>query len=491
MKPLLQPTPSPDRPSRQLRRLGQAVLLLAGLLIPTSLLPAATFPARGAVTESSSRQFTVHGQRPNPGQLRTQDSIPENPTVTLDVDILATTCERVKKAFLEELQMPDAWQGRITLAIDASAPPDSGLLVTGSRFGDSWHYQVLVPEKVSSQTLVRGLIEVLLLEFCNRNAHQKGADLPYWLVTGMSQDILAANPARLVIQPQTRTITSFSRPDPLAEVRRTLETHRPLTFNEIALPAGDLLSGARKGVYAACAQLFYREWIRLTPNRAPVINFLWTLPDTLNWQTAFLAVYKPQFPRMLDVEKWWAVTLLNTTHRDPNRFWSWDDSLRRLDDLLTVQAQLSTQSRELPHKNRLTLQQVINTWTPAIQLVVMRQKLTQLVALRPQTTPELAPLVERYIQTIEQFIQRKQNPGLSATPRNPAVPSYVLITLDTTRQLDELDRQRQTAHAVGPNPTPGADTNTTNPPPTLIPQTQRTPMPTQKPKPTLPRPQTR
>ena len=51
-------------------------------------------------------------------------------------------------------------------------------------------------------------------------------------------------------------------------------------------------------------------------------------------QSAFLNAYRLQFPRLLDVEKWWAVILVHFTGLDPTQAWSLPVTLQKLEEAL-------------------------------------------------------------------------------------------------------------------------------------------------------------
>ena len=70
---------------------------------------------------------------------------------------------------------------------------------------------------------------VLLLEFANRNARARSAEIPAWLTDGLSQQLLAADwqeiilssPAKMVNGlPDSRTVTTARGMDSLAGARR-------------------------------------------------------------------------------------------------------------------------------------------------------------------------------------------------------------------------------------------------------------------------------
>jgi hypothetical protein len=144
-----------------------------------------------------------------------------------------------------------------------------------------------------------------------------------------------------------------------------LRNHPALTFEQLSWPTGAQLSGADGGVYRASAQLFVNELLGLKNGRAHLRAMLETLPDCYNWQTAFQSAFRENFPRPLDVEKWWALQVVGFAARDPGPMWTPAASRDRLDEILSVPVEMRTASNALPAHAQISLQAVIRNWDRA------------------------------------------------------------------------------------------------------------------------------
>ena len=52
--------------------------------------------------------------------------------------------------------------------------------------------------------MIRAIVQTLLLEVANRQARERSAEIPLWLAEGLTQHLLAAAEADLVLEPQAR-----------------------------------------------------------------------------------------------------------------------------------------------------------------------------------------------------------------------------------------------------------------------------------------------
>lgn len=416
--------------------------MLCFAILAAALPLQAALPKVQPPTQSSSGQFVVYGPRPTPGHPTQNDQLADDMVLQLETDLLAITCERIKRAFLTELQQPDRWRGRVTMRIETTWSGDRPIQMDSGWFSDGWRYQVSLPPQVSYKVLVRNVTELLLQEFANRTAGQRAAEIPFWLAEGMSRHLLAAYKQELFLRPQTRSSINTVRTDPLERVRAHFSTNQPLTINDLSLPGQAELSASGGLTYSYSAQLLYFEWSRYYPTREPVAHYLSRSGSYLNWQSAFLESYQSAFPRMLDFEKWWAITVVNFTGRDPNRAWKFPETLRRLEEILRTPARISIQARAGPQPGFATLQQLITQWDPVQHHVLIRQKLTQLQLLRTQSAPELLPVVEEYRKTLESYVTRRQRAGFASGVKGQVLPSVALLIQETVRRLDDLDARK-------------------------------------------------
>ena len=319
---------------------------------------------------SQSGQFIVNG-RPTSGQL------PINPNVTgvtylrLDAPVLATACERIKRALLTALDARDQWRGKIFLNVHPVTLDNEEIVIEATHYLDGWAYRVELPEQVDGARFLNAIVEVLVREIVNRRGGSQAAELPPWLVEGLAAHLTAtagavpADPrsnalleglvprpigtSRMGVNTELKSSLSRSgrRRDPFQSVRAVLQTHAPLTLDELDWPT-ESQRIENPEVYQACAQLLISELLRLKRGPQCFRVMLEALPDYLNWQTAFLLGFREYFPRRIDADKWWALNLAHFTGRDETHAWPREESWRQLDDLLSVAVQVRTQTNDLP-----------------------------------------------------------------------------------------------------------------------------------------------
>jgi len=379
----------------------------------------------------------------------------------MEPDLLAVSCERVKTGVLRLLARPDQWRSKVLLRLHPASAARAGLEVASTRYTDHWQYDIEVPEQVDPTQLVRVLVHVILTEIANRTSGSHPPEVPIWLIEGMTAELLGANGPDLVSRPnaligkagaawgQLSPSTRMQWPaDNAKALRAQLSLTSPPTFNDLSLPSGTWFSAERVGVYRAGAQLLLEELTRLPEGPSMLNSMLAQLTTTLNWQTAFLRAYATHFQRLLDVEKWWAVTLAQFTGRDESQAWPLEVSLQRLDAVLRVQAEVRTMPHELPQRSNLSLQQVILQWDGQQQARVLVTRLGQLRALQLWAKAEVLPLVRAYYLTLHAYLDQRARFPYPAGLRGQAAVDYRVLLRDTTHRLDELDARRSDVAAA-------------------------------------------
>ncbi|MGA1238607.1 MAG: hypothetical protein ACO34E_17290 [Limisphaerales bacterium] len=180
-----------------------AALQLALLLLPaTFLTPAlAQNASPNGLLRSHSGQFVVTRYESTPGRQPPSSQASTNSAlIPLEPATLAITAERVRQALLKELLQPDFWQARVYVVIDNRLPQNSPALIGATRFTQGWRYQIELPNSIEPLKLVRGLTQVLLLEFANRSQPSRSAEIPLWLSEGLTQQILHQSLFDLVVR---------------------------------------------------------------------------------------------------------------------------------------------------------------------------------------------------------------------------------------------------------------------------------------------------
>jgi hypothetical protein len=464
-----------------LARRGGALLLTAALLAPV-LAPRARAQSSvldNSTTRSRSGQFAIRVSfqaTPDPFLLTNQS------LVHLDPAVVAVACERVKERLWGELGLHGQWVSRVSILLYPALSPDEVVTLSSDRVTGGWQYRMYLPEMVERGRYARAIVQVLLLEWANRNVGSHGAEIPTWLVEGLSQQLLASNEAQIILpapeshgggRPMSPSYLNARRVDPLTHAHEVLTTHTPLTFQDLSWPDDASLAGEPGEVYRGCAQLFVHRLLDLADGRACLRAMLAALPERYNWQFAFLTAFHSHFERAVDVEKWWAIQLAEFTGRSLDQTWAKETSLQKLDQALRASIQVRTVTNELPLHAEAVLQNVVRDWDPATQGPILQGKIGELGLLYFNASPEIAPLVEGYRQTLADYLRKRDKPGLRLPFRKQAVQRHNIE--GTVTRLYALDARRQLLLRASLNPSPQAALSTNSggaftplPPPSFL-----------------------
>ena len=431
---------------------GFTVLFYA-LLFPLSA-HAQFSPAETGSANSTSGQFVViAGQSVSP--LASLPVIATNTSlVRLDPSLLAVSAERIKKSLRHQLGIGQSapWSGKIFLALHPAQSPDEDVTIQSSRFGNGWNYRVDLPDIVSRTRLARALTGALLMEFANRDAQTRSAEIPAWLTDGLSQqtsfsDGLTENilslPDKIVNGlPVTKTDAVQRGIDSLAGVRQVLKSSTALTFEQLSWPDDAQISGADGGIYRASAQLFVCRLLGLQDGPMRLREMLQNLPQFYNWQIAFQKAFRDEFSKPLDVEKWWALQVVDFAAQSPGPRWTRADSRDRLDEILSVPVEMRDASNNLPVHAEVSLQAVIRNFDSAQQMSVLQTKLRDLAIAHFRMAGPLAVLTDSYRHIIQDYLDGRTLLVPSSAKHAP-VSSGKNGADETVEKLDALDLQRR------------------------------------------------
>lgn len=425
--------------------------LLAAALLNPGAASAQQLPRPLLSVQSSSGQFVAirkDGPRSDPKILALSTN---HSFLRLEPGTLAVSAERIKQALWKELQIPGPWKGRVHLSIRSTLSTNEPVLFGSEKLNEGWRYGLEFPEVVDRERFVRAITQSVLLEYANRGAPPRSAELPTWLLEGFSRHLLASRETELIVSaPQLGDELNPVAAIPVMQLRqdpmRTLRTNlalagQGLTFQQLSWPAEEQLTGIAGEVYRSTAQLLVNELARLPDGRARLRRLLQELPRFYNWQLAFLRAFEGVFQRPLDVEKWWELELAHFTGRDAAQTWEPVESWYKLDEVLGAPAEVRMARNDLPQNTRVTLQFIIRDWQAADQLAVLGTKLVQLQSLRIRISPDLAPLVDAYRQALEEYMARRDN--LHGGLFTSSAARLRRLSEDTVKVLDSLDQRRE------------------------------------------------
>lgn len=430
---------------------------------------AETLPLKPVVS-SASGQFVILDRRGAP-----PPALPGTATdkgyFDLEPPLLAVACERIKNALNAELGVTTPWRGKIHITISPVRNTSDDYATVAQRFRDGWKYQMNLPQRVEQSMFVRTLVQALLLELANRQAGERSAEVPFWLVEGLTQQLLISRRAEFILAPPGLSIRNISIAptqvegsdrDWLEKARRVLRDRPPLTLEELTWPKPEEFAGPEGDAFRCSAQLFVTELLRLKQGRDGLRAMVAGLAGCYNWQTAFLNAFNSQFPNQLALEKWWALQATYFLGRNPQQLWTSEESYRKLDETLHTSVAIRRSLGEMPARADVSLQVIIREWDTLRQLTTFRNKLRELELTRLRVSPEYTALTDDYLRVVNQYVQLRQ--GSSAVYANlGAMPAgQQQAAGDIIRELDRLDVLRQESRprsadswSIVPPPTPG------------------------------------
>jgi hypothetical protein len=404
-------------------------LLLGGVAAACFLFLPDSRGAEPMILTSASKQFVVRGV---PQRSVFAASAKED-FVYLDPALLVVTCERVKQTLERELGWGNRWRGTVFIDVHPlrfdNEQPDLRMF----RTSEGWRYRIDVPDEIERTRLLETIIEALLIEFANRAGTNGTIDLPPWLVEGLTAHLMEGALSGVALQPTAMNVQHGARNDPAAAIRKRIQQTGTLTVDQLNWAEFDEGDRASADTFHHSAHLFVRELLRLRGGRDALCAMVAMLPEHLNWQTAFLRGFEPHFHRMLDVEKWWSLSLARLKIHETSLTWSTIEAQRKLEEVLYTPMQVLTE-REMPHVTPVELKSVILDWDFKQQVPLLQAKLGQLQAVRLRLPPDFAALSDSYRVVIEKYLRARESAWLSATGRR--------AMKEALAQLKTLDAQR-------------------------------------------------
>lgn len=384
---------------------------------------------------SQSGQFIVRGL-PVSVPLGSSSTQVEGESVRLDPAVLAVGCERIKHALLEELALPDNWRGSIHLNLHPYRHDNEVVQVTSVRFQNGWSYFLELPEVLERTRLVRAVVQALLSEIANRRSVERAAELPWWLIEGMPAYLRANDPGILNLQLATRISKRHGPDESLKSVRKLLRSRAALTLDELSWPSERLIDGTDLHLFQVCSHLFVHELLRLREGGKCLGRMVVSAADNLNWQTTFLRAFHASFPRLIDADKWWALTVAHVAARDPMSVWPLAETLAQLRNILVTPVQTRTIATALPTSAEIELRTVVTEWDVSRCEPVLRQKLMQLQALRLRAAPQALPIIDGYLLALQQYLYGAAK--MAGSKAEIIAPNRKAELLRRVAQLDAL-----------------------------------------------------
>jgi hypothetical protein len=405
-------------------------------------------------TRSVSGQFIISGVTGFSPLAHAPQIISDTNLVRLEPATLSVTAERIKRWLWRDLGITDlSGPEKIFLVLHPADSLADEVTVTALPFGNRWNYRIELPDVLPQSRFTRALTGALLLEYANQHADpsQHSPEIPDWLVDGLAQQLRAHASQNLILSspdtsvdglPQVRTVATQRGIDPLADARGILKNASALSFEQMSWPAESQTDGDDGGVYLASTEVFVNALLNLKDGPAGVRALLEKLPACENWQTAFESAFQADFPRPLDLEKWWAVQVVDFVARDAGPAWTPAISREKLDAILSVPVAVRYDSNALPSHAEISMQAVIRNFDPDQQSSILELKLRDLEATELRLAVPIADLADGYRQALAAYLGESSDLPSLRPPRQESVAARRTSAAATLKKLDELDNLR-------------------------------------------------
>jgi hypothetical protein len=375
---------------------------------------------------------------------------------------LAISCERVKQAYLNQLESSERPGSHIRISIKPWLPPQSDVLITALRFTDGWRYQIDVPEFVERRKIIRGLVSVLIQEMGNRLNDGDSVSVPMWLREGLTEIMLEREGPNLILEASAiknslgNNFYAVDAPtqekvwkDPLRVVREKLKVAPPLSFSDLSVPVDDQIATLGFEHYQHSAHLFVSELLQLPDGRQKLRTYVQDLFRFSHPQFALFDAYRAHFATALEIEKWWSVAQVNfLSHQDRAR-WPEKNALAKLNEILQPQIQIRRDANSVPVSQSITLKQLVTEIDFEQQRPVLSQMVVQLQRLEWNLPPDMLKLVYDYHVLILNYSNKREQLSASKGNSRAAGSTAKPLIKETLKQLELLEILRSDFARIG------------------------------------------
>ena len=371
-------------------------------------------------------------------------------TILIGPDHVAIAADRLRVAIFKRLGMPLFLGGKVKIRLNPTLSPMATVPVVTVRHLSGYSYELTLPCEIEASKLVRVLVQVTLLDLANRKPQLRDTEMPFWLTVGITQILLTQPDLVLVLKkPESNgrqmaaeeVVRTVRRHDSLFGVRVRLSNRRAFDFSEIAMPSPAHIRGENWKDFQACSHLLVERLLALPMGGKRLQGMIRLLPDSLNWQTAFLKAYSDIFADMLVVEKWWAVMIVQLTGQNQYQNWTLLEAVEKLEYLLKLPTEVRLSDSDSLLEAEITLQQALRGWDFEVQKITFQQKINQLIVARLKMPRQLLPFVNEYGRILETYLFRRVQIENFKPRRGQSRPKVAPVVEETIRLLDEADRR--------------------------------------------------
>jgi len=358
---------------------------------------------------------------------------PRQPLPTL----LCVFAERVKREWLQQLDLRDEWRDPIVLA---TSDEDRAISMRVLRSDPHLKYEIrwgtLAPHNENEQVVI--MVEALCAELANRRQpSDRLVAIPAWLIQGLAQGIHG----------QTESLLAINR--------RSLMGGRPATARSLLCTVQTPSDPAERKLFQAQAWLLI-DALQSLPGGgrklARLVAELRSYPSVLD---AFEAIYGNDFPDTRSLEKWWGLALARNLQMSVPGNLTLAETERQLETLLRARLARSLQGAELPQEQEVSLEEMSRQHEQKWMKILLQEKLQRLALLRAVAHPLYRQTLQQYEEALrwlwEENLNRFRYFWKQAGKSRQAVTS---IARRITTWLDQEERIYD--GTATPNPFAGA-----------------------------------
>ncbi len=389
---------------------------------------------------SISGQFTVRSPYKIPPLPASKQPTNQIKLIELDPNFLVVVCERIKGNILLALNQKDEWKGSVLIRIYPAQTYLDPVWVNARYSDKGWVYYVDFPSVIEMNRLIRAVVGVVLQEIADRKAGSKPAELPPWLPPAFTLNIHLTAPDIAIMERFTKKVRVERITNPINLIKRHIVSITPLTWDELSWPTDEaLMDNSITNQYSLCSYIFMHEVLQLPDGVKKMKEFFTILPARWNWQVAFVEAFKPHFYSMRDVEKWWSVTIASITGRTGLKTLTFEESLKKLDDILNSPVKIPTRNTNTNQIIKIPIQQVIAQYSYSQHRQILREKISELSVLRQNSHPAITRLVDDYKEALQIYLDRRYRSGFGSELPPYTSDSPKLTAKNIMSRLDILD----------------------------------------------------
>ena len=209
---------------------------------------------------SQGGQFVVHGPAVR-GFVPRAMGPNASAFITAEPQLVALMADRVSRALTAELKLSGTYADKVHVIVFNVFQPGQVLGLVTQVHTDGFLYKLSVPAQVEGQVLLKGLMQVLLMEHAHRGKKRTG-EMPNWMVEGMVRQLQTRVVPTYVVNRKPMTIETAGY-DRLGATRDYLQTNAPMTLQELSFADLTRVTPEQREQFEASSHLLVHQLLKL------------------------------------------------------------------------------------------------------------------------------------------------------------------------------------------------------------------------------------